>query len=142
VAVLVGYLSVSTLSGHLPRDLLPKPRELSPGKVWRDLRAHLRPRASGVRPGPPYGTVQKCAYLCVVGVLLPGMIVTGLAMAPTVTAAYPLLGEVFGGYQSARTLHFAGFSLLVGFFVVHVYMVGVTGFRRQIRAMFIGGRDD
>jgi len=46
--------------------------------------------------------------------------------------------DLFGGYQSARTLHFVGFGALVLFLVVHVAMVALTGFRRQLRAMIMG----
>jgi thiosulfate reductase cytochrome b subunit len=67
------------------------------------------------------------------------MVVTGLAMSPAVTAAYPILLDLFGGYQSARTVHFFGFATLVVFVVVHVAMVMLTGFRRLMRSMILGG---
>ena len=66
------------------------------------------------------------------------MVVTGLAMAPAVTAAYPVLLDVFGGSQSARTIHFFAFCALVLFLAVHVAMVVLTGFRGQMRAMTLG----
>jgi thiosulfate reductase cytochrome b subunit len=59
-------------------------------------------------------------------------------MSPAVTAAYPFLQEVFGGHQSARTLHFFGFSALTLFLLVHVIMVALTGFGRQMRGMITG----
>ena len=59
-------------------------------------------------------------------------------MSPAVTAAYPILLDVFGGYQSARTIHFFAFAALLLFLVVHVAMVVLTGFRRQLRAMILG----
>jgi thiosulfate reductase cytochrome b subunit len=46
--------------------------------------------------------------------------------------------DLFGGYQSARTVHFFGFAALVLFLVAHVAMVILTGFRRQLRAMILG----
>jgi thiosulfate reductase cytochrome b subunit len=66
------------------------------------------------------------------------MLITGLTMSPAVTAAYPILLDVFGGYQSARTIHFFAFAALFLFLVVHVAMVALTGFRRQLRAMILG----
>jgi thiosulfate reductase cytochrome b subunit len=66
------------------------------------------------------------------------MFITGLTMSPAVTAAYPILLDVFGGYQSARTIHFFAFAALILFLVVHVAMVALTGFRRQLRAMILG----
>jgi thiosulfate reductase cytochrome b subunit len=71
-------------------------------------------------------------------VALPLMVVTGLTMSPAVAAAYPGLLDFFGGSQSARSVHFLTFAALVLFIVVHVAMVMLTGFRRNIRAMTIG----
>jgi thiosulfate reductase cytochrome b subunit len=93
------------------------------------------PAATG---GPPYGLLQKLAYSGVVFVALPLTVVTGLTMAPAVTAAFPALLDLFGGSQSARTLHFFAFAALVLFLIVHVVMVVLSGFTRQIRAMTIG----
>lgn len=132
------YLFVGLTSGHLWRHILPRFRELAPRVVWQDMAAHLRlpmPPAAG---GPPYGLLQKLTYAGVVFVALPLMLLTGLAMAPAVTAAYPRLLDLFGGSQSARTIHFFVFVALVLFLMVHVLMVALTGFRRQMRAMTLG----
>ena len=59
-------------------------------------------------------------------------------MSPQVVAAFPALLDVFGGHQSARTLHFFGFVVLLVFVVVHLAMVVLTGFGRQMRAMIVG----
>jgi thiosulfate reductase cytochrome b subunit len=69
---------------------------------------------------------------------VPALVVTGLTMSPAVTAAFPFLLTVFGGYQSARTLHFAAFAALMLFAAVHVAMVVRSGFRRQMRGMILG----
>jgi len=137
VAALI-YLAAGLIGGHLRRHLIPRPRELSPRSLWRDILAHVHlpmPRSSG---GPPYGPLQKLAYFGVVFLTLPLIVVTGLTMAPAVTAAYPGLLDLFGGSQSARTIHFFAFAALVLFLVVHVAMVLLTGFRRQLRAMILG----
>jgi thiosulfate reductase cytochrome b subunit len=132
------YLLVGLASGHLWRHLLPRLRELSPRLLWRDIVTHLRlpmPPAAG---GPPYGLLQKLTYAAIIFIALPLMLLTGLAMAPAVTAAYPGLLDLFGGSQSARTIHFFVFAALVLFLIVHVVMVALTGFRRQMRAMTLG----
>jgi len=132
------YLVVGLASGHLWRDLLPRWRELTPRLLWRDVVTHLRlplPPAAG---GPPYGLLQKLSYAFVVLIALPLMLISGLAMAPAVTAAYPGLLDLFGGSQSARTVHFFAFAALLLFLIVHVVMVALTGFRRQLRAMTLG----
>jgi thiosulfate reductase cytochrome b subunit len=132
------YIAIGFISGHLRRNLIPGARELSASALWQDVISHLRfpmPRARG---GPPYGPLQKLAYFGVVVVTLPLIVLTGLTMSPAVTAAYPLLLDIFGGSQSARTVHFFAFTTLVLFFIVHVAMVLLTGFRRQMRTMVLG----
>jgi hypothetical protein len=88
--------------------------------------------------GPRYGFLQKCTYSIVVFVAAPLMVATGLTMSPAVTAAAPLLLRIFGGYQSARTIHFFTFSAFLVFVVGHVTMVARSGFSRQLRAMTVG----
>lgn len=132
------YLAAGLIGGHLWEHLIPRARELSPRLLWQDVVTHVRlpmPRAPG---GPPYGPLQKLAYFGIVLVTLPMIFVTGLTMAPAVTAAYPVLLDVFGGSQSARTIHFFAFVALVLFLVVHFSMVVLTGFKRQMRAMILG----
>ena len=46
--------------------------------------------------------------------------------------------DVFGGHQSARTLHFFGFVVLLVFIVGHIAMAVRAGFGRQMRAMIVG----
>ena len=46
------------------------------------------------------------------------LVLAGLAMSPQVVAAFPVLLDVFGGHQSARTLHFFGFVAITAFVVV------------------------
>jgi thiosulfate reductase cytochrome b subunit len=131
------YAVAGFVGGHARRDLLPRLRELGPRALARDLAAHLR-GPPPVAPGPPYGLLQRCAYAGVAFVVLPLMVLLGLSMAPVVTASFPALLDVFGGYQSARTLHFVGFVALLLFLIVHVAMVIRTGFVRQLRAMILG----
>jgi thiosulfate reductase cytochrome b subunit len=71
-------------------------------------------------------------------VAAPLMILTGLTMSPAVTSAAPFLLRLFGGYQSARTIHFFTSVVVVLFVIAHVVMVVKSGFRRQIRAMTVG----
>lgn len=132
------YVLAGLVTGHARRELLPRIRELSPASLWRDVLAHLRLNEAPTGVGPPYGLLQKLSYSVVVFLALPLMLVTGLTMAPAVTAAFPFLLDLFGGYQSARTIHFFCFAFLFLFLVAHLAMVIATGFRRQIRAMTLG----
>lgn len=129
------YAALSVGTGHLRRNLLPRVPDLAPRALWRDLQTHVRSRFDG---SAPYGRLQRLSYLVVAFAVLPFMVLTGLTMSPAVTAAYPVLLDVFGGHQSARTLHFFGFAVLVLFLLVHVAMVVSTGFFKQMRAMTTG----
>ena len=81
-----------------------------------------------------YHPLQRFAYIGVVFLLLPLAILTGLTLSPAVTAAYPALFSVFGGRQSARTIHFFVAALLAIFFLGHV----VLTLRQGVRSMIVG----
>ena len=132
------YLVAGIHSGHFRRHLLPGADERTGQRAWQDLVSHLQFKFAPTTGGPPYGILQKWSYAGVVFLALPLMIVTGLAMSPAMTIAYPFLSGMFGGSQSARTIHFFAFAALILFLVVHVLMVVLSGFRRQMRAMTLG----
>jgi thiosulfate reductase cytochrome b subunit len=132
------YLLAGLVGGHFRSHIWPTAGDLAPRLVWRDIVEHLRLRIPPASGGPYYAVLQKCAYSFVVFVAAPLMVVTGLAMSPAVTAAFPFVLRLCGGYQSARTIHFFTFVALLLFVVVHVAMVIKSGFRRQIRAMTVG----
>jgi thiosulfate reductase cytochrome b subunit len=142
--ILVGvgalYVALGVVGGHIGRDLLPRARELAPRALLQDLKSHLRPGVGAIGAGPPYGLLQKLSYTAVMLIVLPLMVATGLTMSPAFAAAYPFLLDVFGGYQTARTIHFFGFAALILFLLVHVAMVIATGFGRQLRAMTWGNQ--
>ena len=85
-----------------------------------------------------YNVLQKTAYLGVLVALIPLMILTGLTMSPGMDATWPWLLDVFGGRQSARSIHFICAWLLVGFIIVHVLMVILAGPINEIRSMITG----
>jgi thiosulfate reductase cytochrome b subunit len=139
VTALGVYLAAGLFSGHLRRAILPRAADLAPATLWRDVQAHLRLPAPAALGGPPYGVLQKLAYFGVGLVALPVMVLTGLAMSPAVDAAWPILPVLFGGPQSARSIHFLILCALAVFLLVHLAMVVISGFRRQMRAMTLGG---
>ena len=71
-------------------------------------------------------------------VLLPLIVLTGLTMSPAMDAAWPWLLDLFGGRQSARSIHFIAAMLLVAFIVVHLVMVVLAGPLNEIRSMITG----
>ena len=66
------------------------------------------------------------------------MLVSGLAMSPGMDAAFPFLLDMFGGRQSARTVHFISASFIVIFVVVHLVMVLISGVWNNLRSMITG----
>ena len=132
------YLGFSLLSGHLRRDLAPKAEELSPRHLGQEVLDHARLRFPKGEKARHYNSLQKLTYLAVIVVLLPLMVLTGLTMSPGLDAAVPVLVEIFGGRQSARTIHFITASGLVLFVVVHVAMVILSGTWNNIRSMITG----
>ena len=132
------YLLAGVAAGHFRRHLVPRASQMSVAHFGREVSDHLRGRIPAATGGPQYGLLQRVTYLGVVFVAVPMLIVTGLTMAPAVAAAFPILLTVFGGHQSARTLHFLAFAGLMLFAAVHVAMVVKSGFTRQMRAMTVG----
>ena len=132
------YLLAGFSAGHFRAHLWPRRDELTARVFWREVTDHLKRRIPPGSGGPQYGLLQKCSYSAVVFIAAPLMVVTGLTMSPAVTAAYPFLLRLFGGFQSARTVHFFSFVALMLFVLVHIVMVVKSGFRRQIRAMTVG----
>jgi len=63
---------------------------------------------------------------------------TGLTMSPGMDAAWPWLLDLFGGRQTARTIHFITMTLLVLFFLVHIAMVFAAGPINELRSMITG----
>ena len=132
------YWSAALVGGHLRRDLLPRRGELSPRHLAAEAAAHARLRFAKGEAALGYNTLQKLAYLAVIAGLLPLMVLTGLSMPPGVNAGLPWLPELFGGRQSARTIHFLSAGLIVLFVVVHLLMVAAAGPANSLRAMITG----
>ena len=134
--VLVGSLAIwavaSTLNGHL-RSLIPTLADLR--GLPRDVADHARLRFHHRRD---YSVLQKLAYASVMFVALPLMVLTGLAMSPGFNATAPWLLDVFGGRQTARTVHFLMMVGLAGFFVVHMVMILAAGPINELRSIITG----
>jgi thiosulfate reductase cytochrome b subunit len=130
------YVLYGALNGHLRRDVVPSRRDL--GRLGRTVWDHLRLRFPAGEEDLRYNVLQQISYVAVVFVLLPVLILAGLAMSPRLDAAFPWLIEIFGGRQSARTVHFIAALALVAFVLVHVVMVLVSGVWNKMRSMITG----
>ena len=71
-------------------------------------------------------------------VLLPLVVLMGFAMSPWLDSLLPGWVDLFGGRQSARTIHFIVAWLLVAFVLIHVFEVIVSGFWNHLRSMITG----
>ena len=130
------YLLYSLLSRHVWRDLIPSRGALK--RIGATLWDHLRLRFPHGEEARRYNVMQQLTYLLVIFVMFPLLILAGLAMSPRLDAAFPALLSVFGGRQAARTVHFLMAFGLVGFVVVHVAMVFLSGPWNNIRSMVTG----
>lgn len=140
VCVLTGliYVVAGVFTGHFRRYLIPVKADLAWGRISRIVSNHLHLKRPTEEESLAYNVLQRLSYLGVVFVLFPLIILTGLAMSPAITSVFPVLVTVFGGQQSARTIHFFVASFLVLFLLVHVAMVCLAGFKNRIRTMITG----
>ena len=115
-------------------QLLPSKMDLRalPGA----LKAHLLPWR--VKAQAALNPMQKVTYFVVVFVIAPIVILSGLSLGPSVDAWAPWLPALFGGRQFARIWHFAAMIALMGFFVIHLTMVALTGVWNNLRSMISG----
>jgi len=131
------YVSWNLYRKHFRDQMWPSGTELTAAHVRTELRDHLRWRSRD-RSHVSYGSLQKISYLILIFVYVPLMILTGIAQSPGFTAAMPWLLDLFGGRQSARTLHTIGTVALVLFVVVHVLEIALAGFVVKVRSMIVG----
>jgi len=138
VTGLVVFLAVSLWNRHIQRDLVPKSGQLKPGGIWDDIKAHARLRFPTGEAALHYNILQKISYVAVIFLLIPLMILSGLTMSPAMDAAWPWLVDLFGGRQSARSIHFLCAAALLLFIVVHLLMVVLAGPINEVRSMITG----
>lgn len=135
---LIAFLFTSLFNRHLQRDLKPSGSELSPGHIWHDIKEHARLRFPTGEAALRFNILQKLSYVGVIFGLLPLMILTGLTMSPAMDADWPWLLDLFGGRQSARSIHFIVAAAILLFILVHLAMVVLAGPINEIRSMITG----
>jgi len=135
---LLAYMLWSLFNRHIARDLAFHRRELRPAAIWREIKDHARLRFPGGAAALRYNVLQKASYMGVIFILLPLLIFTGLTMSPGMDAAWPWLVDLFGGRQSARSIHFLCAWALALFVAVHLLMVLLAGPLNLLGAMLSG----
>ena len=132
----IGFVSHAIFSRHLQRDLLPSREDWrSIGRTFID---HLLLRHPSGEAARNYNVLQKMAYLGVIFLLFPLVILNGLGMSPALDALFPGWVGLFGGRQSMRTIHFVVSWALVAFTAMHLFQVIVNGFWNNLRSMITG----
>jgi thiosulfate reductase cytochrome b subunit len=134
----LAYVAYGFITRHFRNDLVPAKADLRWTSIRGAILDHLRWRSTGTNAAGTYNVVQRLTYLAVVFALFPAIVWTGLAMSFGVTSVFPVMAVALGGHQSARTLHFAFVALLLLFAAVHILMIYIDGFVKNVRAMITG----
>jgi DMSO/TMAO reductase YedYZ molybdopterin-dependent catalytic subunit/thiosulfate reductase cytochrome b subunit len=126
------------------RRLIPSSWTIIPD-AWHDFVAyitfHLPGPGTTANPAHPYNALQKLTYFGVVFALTPLQILTGVAMSPTIEGRFPWYPKLFGNRQAARSIHFLGMVAFVGFILIHMLMVLLHGFTKEMNKMVMGDED-
>ena len=134
-AVYVGWNLYST---HFRNRMLPARDELTVARMRMELGDHFRRALTQAHIQWQLQDAAEGFVLVLIFVFMPFMILTGIAQSPGFTAAMPALLDLFGGRQSARTLHTIGTVVFVLFVCIHVLQVAAAGFVNQVRSMITG----
>jgi thiosulfate reductase cytochrome b subunit len=126
------------ISGHIRKDLGITRADVKLKNIWHEIVTHAQLKFPKGEEARRYNVLQKATYLGVVLILLPLMVLTGLCMSPGFDAAAPWVVDLFGGRQSARTIHFLSAFTIVGFVLLHLFMVVASGTWNNIRSMITG----
>jgi len=130
------YLAFLFTTGEWVR-LVPTSWSIFPGAI-RTMIEYMHFQAPSAAAFNPYDPLQQLTYFMIIFVLSPIMIITGLAMSPAFTARFPKYLKIFGGRQSARSIHFLGMVAMLGFVAVHVTMVILVNAQANLLNITIG----
>ncbi|QIB65068.1 cytochrome b/b6 domain-containing protein [Kineobactrum salinum] len=131
------YLVWGFLSGHFWKRMLPTRAQLHWRHIRHEIVEHALFRRATGKAALEFNLFQKLAYISVIFVLIPLMLLSGLTMSPGFTAAIPELFWLWGR-QTARSVHFIGAGALVLFLIIHVIQLFVVGFKNEVRSMTTG----
>jgi thiosulfate reductase cytochrome b subunit len=123
-------------SGHFRKDLLPTSQDLA--HLPREIADHAKLKFAHGARARHYNALQKLTYFLVIFLIGPLIVLTGLTMSPTLDSAFPFLPWIFGGRQTARTIHFLCAFSFLAFFLVHIVMVVLSGTWNNLRSMITG----
>jgi thiosulfate reductase cytochrome b subunit len=122
------YVTLGILTGRFRRKLLP----IRPREVVRDFFAALRGKLAHDDLAV-YNAVQKLLYA---GVLLAGVVIVASGVSIWKPVQFKWLTAFFGGYDTARYVHFAAMTSIVAFLTVHIVLAFLVP--KSLRAMIFG----
>ena len=122
------YVTLGILTGRFRRKLLP----IRPSDVISDLKAALTFKLAHDDLSH-YNAVQKLLYS---GVILAGIVIVLSGLSIWKPVQFQELTALFGGYDTARYVHFFAMAAIVGFLVVHIALALIVP--KSLRAMVIG----
>jgi len=122
------YVTLGIVTGRFRRKLY----SIRPKDVIADLRAALTFKLSH-EDLSHYNAVQKLLYT---GVILAGVVIVLSGLSIWKPVQFQELTALFGGYDTARYVHFLAMAAIVGFLVVHVALALVVP--KSLRAMITG----
>jgi thiosulfate reductase cytochrome b subunit len=122
------YVTLGLATGRFRRKFFP----IRPREVMNDFFAALRGKLSHDDLAV-YNAVQKLLYL---GVLLAAVVIVLSGLSIWKPVQFKWLTALFGGYDTARYVHFLAMASIVGFLTVHVMLALIVP--KSLRAMIFG----
>ena len=122
------YFTLGVATGRFRRKLFP----IRAAEIARDLRAALTFKLSH-EDLSVYNAVQRLLYL---GVILTGVVIVLSGLSIWKPVQFQEITALFGGYETARYVHFFAMSTIVAFLALHIVLALI--FPRSLRAMIIG----
>ncbi len=130
------YVILLFVTGEWTR-LIPTSWSIIPA-AWHTFLTYITFHLPPASAFHPYDPLQQLAYAAVVFLLGPFLILTGAAQSPAVAGRFPWYERLFGGRQTARSLHFLGLLAVVAFTAVHTALIILTGFSKNMGKIVLG----
>ena len=122
------YVTLGIVTGRFRRKLYP----IRPSEVVADLKAAATFKLSH-DDFSHYNAVQKLLYT---GVILAGVVIVLSGLSIWKPVQFQELTALFGGYDTARYVHFLAMAAIVGFLFVHIALALIVP--KSLRAMITG----
>jgi thiosulfate reductase cytochrome b subunit len=122
------YVTLGFATGRFRRKLLP----IYPSQVLADAKAAVTFQLSHADLSH-YNAIQKVLYA---GIILTAVVIVLSGLSIWKPVQFQELTALFGGYDTARYVHFFAMSTIVGFLVVHVSLALIVP--KSLRAMIVG----